>query len=242
MPVDLHKEIKKAVKHFWKTRETQKSKQEKIGKKDQGARGSVTGGAQLDGFINLTKKLLINEGIPENSIYLKSRITLPGFFRPTKEWDLLVVHDSNLIASLEFKSHIGPSFGNNFNNRTEEALGNATDLWTAYRESVFLESIRPWLGFFLILEDHPESRASVTAKEPHFPVMEEFKDSSYARRYELFCHRLIRERLYDAACLILSDRTDGKKGAFSEPSSLINFETFAASLTAKANAYMKFHR
>jgi hypothetical protein len=41
---------------------------------------------------------------------------LPGYFRPTKEWDLLVILDGNLLASIEFKSQIGPSFGNNYNN------------------------------------------------------------------------------------------------------------------------------
>ena len=64
-------------------------------------------------------------------------VELPGFFRPTKEWDIVVVSDNNLIAAIELKSQIGPSFGNNFNNRTEEALGTAMDIWTAYREGAF---------------------------------------------------------------------------------------------------------
>jgi hypothetical protein len=45
---------------------------------------------------------------------------------------------------MEFKSQIGPSFGNNFNNRTEEALGSATDIWAAYREGAFKPSSRPF--------------------------------------------------------------------------------------------------
>jgi hypothetical protein len=53
---------------------------------------------------------------------------LPGFFRPTKEWDLLAIHDGKLLAVIEAKSQVGPSFGNNFNNRTEEAMGSALDL------------------------------------------------------------------------------------------------------------------
>ena len=47
---------------------------------------------------------------------------------------MLVIDRDQLIAALEFKSQVGPSFGNNFNNRTEEAIGTAHDLWTAYRE------------------------------------------------------------------------------------------------------------
>jgi hypothetical protein len=68
---------------------------------------------------------------------VRTKRELPGFFRPTKDWDMLVVHEGHLIAAVEFKSQRGPSFGNNFNNRTEEAIGNATDLWTAFREGAY---------------------------------------------------------------------------------------------------------
>jgi hypothetical protein len=123
---NLEKRVSEAVKFFGATRLNQKKKQKKSGKKDQGSRGAVTGGSQLDGFTSLVSEILIESGIPDGSIFRKKNITLPGFFRPTKEWDILVVVDGNLIASIEFKSHVGPSFGNNFNNRTEEALGSAT--------------------------------------------------------------------------------------------------------------------
>jgi len=77
--------------------------------------------------------------MPRPSIFTKesavsSPTNLPGYFRPTKSWDLVVVSDEQLFASIEFNSHVGPSFGNNFNNRVEEALGSASDLWMAYRE------------------------------------------------------------------------------------------------------------
>ena len=60
-------------------------------------------------------------------------LTLPGFFRPTKLWDLLVVHKGELIAAIELKSQIDLPW-QQFQQRTEEAIGTAHDLWTAYRE------------------------------------------------------------------------------------------------------------
>ncbi|MBN2352044.1 MAG: hypothetical protein JXD23_05690 [Spirochaetales bacterium] len=123
--------VKAAIKHFWSTRKAQNDKQgENTGKKDHGNRGAVTGGAQLDGFIDLAKKIFSANGVPSSDIFDKET-TLPGFFRPTKDWDLLVIHGTQLVIAIEFKSQVGPSFGNNFNNRIEEALGNATDIWTA---------------------------------------------------------------------------------------------------------------
>jgi hypothetical protein len=64
----------------------------------------------------------------------------------------LVVADGRLLASMELKSQVGPSFGNNYNNRTEEAVGNAADFWTAYREGAYSKLPRPWLGYDLALK------------------------------------------------------------------------------------------
>jgi hypothetical protein len=126
-------------------------------------------------------------------------------FRPEKQWDLLVVVKNCLIAAVEFKSQVGPSFGNNYNNRTEEALGSATDIWAAYREGAFKPSQRPWLGYLMLLEEVPGSMRPVRAKEPHFKVFPEFRQASYAKRYEILLTKLVRDRLYDSACLLLSD-------------------------------------
>jgi hypothetical protein len=192
----------------------------------------------MDGFIGLVHDLLVESGLPDAAIFRKSKLELPGFFRPTKEWDILVVIDGILLASLEFKSQVG-SFGNNYNNRTEEALGNATDLRAAYREGAFKPSPKPWLGYLMLLEEAPDSTSAVSVAEPHFKVFEEFQGASYAKRYEILCQKLVREGLYDAACFLLSDREGGAKGAFKEPNPEISFQNFAASLTARAIAHAK---
>jgi len=149
-----------------------------------------------------------------------------------------VVVEGCLIAAIEFKSQVG-SFGNNFNNRTEEALGSATDLWAAYREGAFKPSARPWLGYLMLLEDAPGSTRPVKAQEPHFKVFEEFTSASYARRYEILLTKLVRERLYDATCFLMSNSTDGPKGQYSEPVAELNFTNFISSLVAKAIARAK---
>jgi len=241
MSNSLETKVSAAVRHFWRTRNAQKRKQgSDTGKRDAGSRGAVTGGKQLDGFVRLIRNLLTEAGLPENAIHVKSgRTILPGFFRPTKEWDLLVLANGTLLATIEFKSQVGPSFGNNFNNRTEEALGSATDLWTAYREGVFKPSARPWLGYFMLLEESDGSTSPVRTNSPHFEVLPEFVKASYAGRYELFCTRLVRERLYDAACLLMSDRQEGLKGLFREPSEELSISHFAASLVAHAGAFAR---
>ena len=191
----------------------------------------------MDGFIALITELILEAGIKQEHIFHNTALELPGFFRPTKEWDLLVVRDSQLILALETKSQVGPSFGNNFNNRTEEAMGSALDLWTAFREGAFNKSIRPWLGYIFVLEDCEGSRRSVKVKEPHFKVFPEFVNASYAKRYELFCRKLVRERHYDTAAFLTSVQADGLDGKFNEPADDLAFLQFAKSLVAHVSAY-----
>ena len=207
-----------AVKSFWKIRDTQARSQADRGVSDQGTRTAVTGGHQLDGFISKIKDLIMDAGVSPSDIYTASDKELPGFFRPNKEWDIVVVSKRRLLATVELKSQVGPSFGNNFNNRTEEAIGNAVDLWTAYREGAFKASPQPWLGYLFLLEECPRSTAPVKVSEPHFLVFPEFKDASYAKRYELLCRKLVLERHYSSACFILADRekADLKKN-YTEP-------------------------
>jgi len=126
-----------AVRSYWQVRDAQAAKQIEAGKVDAGTRGSVTGGGHLNGVAALLEELFIENGFPPHTIRRTSSIELPGFYRPTKKWDLVVIDDGKLVAAIELKSQVGPSFGNNFNNRTEEAIGNAVDVWRAYEESTF---------------------------------------------------------------------------------------------------------
>jgi hypothetical protein len=147
------------------------------------------------------------------------------------------VKDGQLVVAVEAKSQVGPSFGNNFNNRTEEAMGSAMDLWTAYREGAFNRTARPWLGYLFLLEDCAASRRPVSVQEPHFQVFPEFKGASYAKRYELFCRKLIREGYYNAAAFLISDSERGPQGHYSCPAEDLAFDLFARSLAAQATVH-----
>ncbi|MGH9758351.1 MAG: PaeR7I family type II restriction endonuclease [Candidatus Acidiferrales bacterium] len=187
----------------------------------------------MDGFVSLVRDSLCENGLPSARVFCEKSLELPGWYRPEKRWDLLVVADGQLLAGIEFKSQVG-SFGNNYNNRTEEAIGSACDIWAAYREGAFKPSARPWLGYMMLLEEAPASMRPVRAQQPHFKVFPEFKDASYAQRYEILLTKLVRERLYDSACLLLSDAKTGPKGSYREPNPELSFPNLMASLLARA--------
>jgi len=234
MPLDLvdyEQKARKAVKAFWVNRDAAKKKQIKSGKADQGERAGVTGGKNMDGFIALILDVVRANGLADAQIHRKRAVlTLPGYFRPTKLWDLLVTHKGELIAAIELKSHVGPSFGNNFNNRTEEAIGTGHDLWTAYREMAFGEQPRPFVGWLMMVEDAPKSRSPVKDSSPHFPIFKEFQGASYLKRYDLLCQKLVQEQLYTTATVLASPRSAAKTGELSEMSAMTGLKTFVAVL------------
>lgn len=234
--------ISEAVRHFWRTRAGQARRQKIAGRSDQGSRGAVTGGKQMDGFVSLVRDILRDGGISDDCIHTAMSLELPGYFRPEKKWDLIVVDGDVLVAAIEFKSQIGPSFGNNFNNRSEEAIGSAQDIWTAYREGAFPVLERPWLGYLMMLEDCPRSTSPVAVRQPHFPVFPEFVDASYAKRYQLLMTKLVRERLYDSACFLLSSRRTGMLGRYTFPDVNLAFFQLAASLFGKVKSHLEAKR
>ena len=184
----------------------------------------------MDGFIDLVLDLLRKNGLAHADIHQnRAVLTLPGYFRPTKLWDLLVIYKGELVAAIELKSQVGPSFGNNFNNRSEEAIGTAHDLWTAYREGAFGKQPRPFISWLMLVEDAPGSRAPVKDSSPHFPVFKEFKGASYLARYDILCRKLVQEQLYTTSTLIASPRNAFSNGAFSELSELTGLKTFVTS-------------
>lgn len=228
--------LSEAIQFFWRTRQSQSDRQGvRTGTRDSGSRTAVTGGKQLDGLVDLLRDFLAEAGVDKTSVFTSRKVELPGWYRAEKKWDLLIVRGGRLVAAMEFKSQVG-SFGNNFNNRTEEALGNATDLWAAFREGAFAPSLRPWLGYVMVLEEAKNSLSAIKVQEPHFKVFDEFRDASYAKRYEILLTKLVRERLYDGAALILTNRLTGRDGRYYEPSPELGFENLLISLKARAVA------
>jgi hypothetical protein len=217
----------------------------------------VVGGKNMDGFVGLVDLVADHCGLPASAVHTrKSKVVLPGYFRATKNWDVLVIHEHRLLGVFEFKSQVG-SFGNNFNNRSEEVIGSAADLWVAhhhgaYGDNPYRSTTRvsepaqallnptiqsdprpPFLAWLMLLEECGASLAPVRCDEPHYPVLEEFRTASYARRYQILCERLVERQLYSAAALELTVANTNVSRALSPATSIRNlFAEFAGRLLA----------
>jgi hypothetical protein len=252
----LDARLQEAVKAYWTVLERQGANQGgESGQKDYGDRSKVTGGKQMDAFAELLKDLLIRCGIGRSDMYCGRSTSLPGFYRPTKDWDLVVVVEGKLLIALELKS-LPTSFGNNSNNRVEEALGSAVDLWKAYQKKTFGKSQRPWLGYLMLICEEQASSAPVAVPEKHFAIRKEFRDAvygkpsrsggvpikasvPYVRRMELFCEKVKQEGLYDASCFLVTNHERGPQGFYREPSVELAFREFVGSMMGKALGYIQ---
>jgi len=230
---DFEERTSQAVRAFWDTRAAAVERQRLNGVIDQGERAGVTSGKNMDGFVRLLADLVDSNGLPDAELHMTRGVnTLPGYFRPTKDWDLLVLHHGVLIAALELKSQVGPSFGNNFNNRTEEAVGSAVDLWTAFREKALGSQPAPFVGWLIHVEEAAGSTRPVRVSEPHFKVFPELRNTSYLQRYEHLCRRLVLEKHYTEASLIVSTREGGLQGEYDDLSEATSFRRFAIAFAA----------
>ncbi len=143
-----------------------------------------------------------------------------GFFRSSKSWDI-VCRDpqGQLRVAVEFKSQVD-SYGNNENNRYEEALGSGLDARARYGATVAL-------GFVFVLCDE-EATARLTRLR-HEEIAPEFRETSHAQRREIFARRLTEFTMnemsfYDAAAILLVSR-DGRHTHPEDPE--LDIRTFA---------------
>lgn len=247
LPSDFDELVTAAVRLFWSSRTPGI-----VSGGQGGTRDSVIGGKNMDGFVRVLEAVANHCNLPSSSVHIKkSAVVLPGFFRATKNWDVLVIHESRLLAVFEFKSQVG-SFGNNFNNRSEEVIGSAADLWVAHHHGAYgggtnrsrnqvsddapallnpvitSDPRPPFLAWLMLLEECDASLRSVRCDAPHYPVFAEFEGASYARRYQILCERLVERQLYSAAALELTQSGENTHRAMSPATSIRNlFSEFA---------------
>lgn len=240
MPLNLdgyEQKVSKAVQAFWDVRE----------------KHGVRGGKTLDAFIKLLEWVVHNNGLPNARVLHGSEAKLPGYFRPAKTWDIIIINNEILIGAIELKS-IADSFGKNANNRNEEALGSGIDLKEAFAENAFEGLTSAFVGYILLVEDCPATECTVAINMKHFRILPEFmahpeqrektyirnpkghfprvEGLSYMDRFDILCKHLMKKKLYDSACVIKAKRkTDG---SYSDVSPDTSIKAFLARLAAHA--------
>lgn len=230
---DYSDSVRAAVADYWEVRRSQADESESRGVVNTGIRAEVTGGRHLDALHELVVGVFVDAGIPARLIDVKRR-PIAGYFRRDKSWDIVVMVAERVVGIVELKSMAGTSPGQNYNNRTDEALGQAVDVWKAVEREI-IRPLRPWLGYFMLLEDNEAFTTPVSPRKAVWEPDPAFDDASYADRYVIFFERMVRERLLDAACVVLADKDSA---AVRFPSESVSFQAFAAAIHGRCLQFM----
>lgn len=233
----MKKEMRKALLKVYENLDAAGRRQYERGVHDQGERSKVTGGHHMDPVAETIRNDLIACGYSENDVLCTGRnLKLPGYFRPSKNWDILAFDGEDLLAAIELKS-INSSFSNNSNNRTEESLGSAVDAASAIKNDLIpFKTTPPVLGYVLLIRMCETSTVpSGNQRGSVYPIDTVFRNTSYFERLTIFCKRLLSERLYQAVWIV---GVDTETEEIIEPSAEMSYEKFIAALKAQ----LQIHR
>lgn len=218
-----------AMKAYWGTKRLQLENSRIANAVGAGTAGSVRGGQQFGPLEVIIAKFFVEAGYPASAIHINQGVELPGYFRPTKKWDVVVEMNGVLVAAFEMKALGGPSFGNNANNRVEEALGSSMCLRRAALADLYPEE-PPWMGYLFVMEDAPGSRRPVRVPGGTLKTDPIWDGRSYQDRFGITLKRLLDENVYDSVCYLVSshDQPDPQ-----EPVDSLNWAHFAAGVRAR---------
>jgi hypothetical protein len=224
-------DLELAIHAYWQTKDKQRDAALAIASTAEGTAKAVRGGGHFNPIVNLIARFFTDAGYPLESIRASRKgTTLPGFYRPSKAWDLVVVHRGVLVAAIELKGLGSPSFGKNFNNRVEEALGNAVDLSRASLARLCGEEL-PWTGYFFVMEDQVGSERPIKKpQEGPFSAEPIWYGTSYQDRFAITGKRLLDEGLYDAVCYLVSSPEDPRPA---QPVPQLDWRHFVAAVQAR---------
>lgn len=224
-----NEEVQAVVNAFWGKRDELVRKHLESGV--QG--GAARSGSHMLAIQEYIRLLFVQAGLPESSVLVGSP-SLPGYFRRSKSWDVVVTYKGVLVGAVELKSQVG-SVGNNANNRIEEALGNAVDVGAVQKNNGTFGEVPPWLGFIMVLEETPKTESALRPIQTVFPQDEAFIGASYSDQYQLALSRFVGEKLYDAGWFLTTKREEGDQFSYREPLATATATTLAGLIKSRVD-------
>lgn len=193
--------------------------------------------SRLEGFHALVSRILADNGLPAARVHAGQGLALPGFFLPTRPWDIVVMHEGRLVAALAIRARTARSLENGFVTLGEEALCTGKEMDALCRRQAFGPGLRPWSGWLVFLEDGPALTQPVTVAPTLLQAVPEYRHGTHAEWYELLLRKLERERLFDTCALLLCPEELEQSGSYREPALELGGRRLLAHLASHAGAF-----
>jgi hypothetical protein len=191
------KRVDLALRSWIDVRVEQALRSNGTGNAQGGNRPAVTGGKHLNAIDLLVQEELTATGAEGLELRLGRKAALPGYYRPTKAWDLLVLQHGEPVLAVEYKSMNG-SEGRNLNNRADEVFGVAEDIRQAELHGLLPRTMRR--AYVFVMAMTPTSTREVkVAKVAAGTTDPAFDGADYLERSALMCERMMDTGLYHFA-------------------------------------------
>lgn len=198
MPSDS--EIEPLLANWWLEKNLAVGRLADAGKSDIGAQ--ARNARHMQSTAAFVRQMFINAGLDERDVTVDA--VIPGYYRRSKNWDVVAMHRGQLVGVVELKSQ-ERSPGNNANNRIEEAVGSAVDAHAVQELTGAFGHLGVWAAWCMTFNRNAETGRPVGARGvPKFPVDPVFFPMTYASQYATAIQRFIAQNVYQAGWMLVT--------------------------------------
>jgi len=219
------------LENWWAEKNSAVAELAARGKSDTGAQ--ARNARHMLGLNAFVRQIFIDAGLREDEV--ETDLVIPGYFRRSKNWDIVATHKGRLVGIVEMKSQ-ARSPGNNANNRIEEAIGSPVDARTYHEITPAFGELGVWAAWGMIFNRDQEDTTGKKRKgvqSKHYPLDPAFDPFTYARQYGTMIERLISQNIYDAGWMVSTwANSDGTVG-YEEPVPTATAETLRTQINAR---------
>src|SRR5690625_762979 len=139
------------LENWWAEKNSAVAELAARGKSDTGAQ--ARNARHMLGLNAFVRQIFIDAGLREDEV--ETDLVIPGYFRRSKNWDIVATHKGRLVGIVEMKSQ-ARSPGNNANNRIEEAIGSPVDARTYHEITPAFGELGGWASWGMIFNRDQE--------------------------------------------------------------------------------------
>lgn len=233
-------DIEPLLVNWWSAKNEAIARLAADGKSDTGAQ--ARNAKHMQSIAMFVRQMFIDAGLPEADVTVDSII--PGYYRRSKNWDVVAMHKGHLVGVVELKSQAS-SPGNNANNRIEEAIGSAVDVKAVQELTGAFGNLGVWAAWCMTFNrgaenGYPIQLTAVQKNRLRFPLTDSaFDDMTYAKQYAKAVERFIAQKVYDAGWMLITwVNSDGTVG-YDEPVPTATALTLATQIEARVKFAMQ---